>query len=120
MAYKPVNRGDTLDIKEYEDVPYEGKYTGCKEVRTPLGQSLIYKFESEKGTTFSIWGFTILDSYMENVSRGDLCRITYKGQSPEKNKYGKHTHLCTVDVDDGESDASDDDAPIVDESGAPF
>ncbi len=102
MAYKKVNPGDVTDIKDSEGVPYEGIYQGCKEISTNLGTQYIYKFKTEAGKAFGIWGFTTLNTFMECVVIGSQCRITYTGQAEEKNKYGKHLHLCTVEVDEDE------------------
>lgn len=100
MAYKKVNPGDVIDIKEVVDVPYEGTYEGCKEVSTNLGTTYIYKFKDETGKSFGIWGFTTLNTFMEAVPVGMQCRVTYTGQAEEANKYGKHMHLCTVEIDE--------------------
>lgn len=102
MSFKKVEFGDTVDIKEKEGKFCEGVYMGSKEVDTNLGTSLLYKFEGTTREVFSVWGFTSLDIFMENVVVGTLCRITYKGLSEKKNKYGKHTHMCLVEIDDGD------------------
>jgi len=103
MARRKVDFGDTVDIKEVAGKEAEGTYLGHKEVDTNLGTSMLYKFERKNGEPFSIWGFTSLDIYMENVMVGTYCWITYKGLSEKKNKYGKHTHMCMVEVDDDTS-----------------
>ena len=100
MVYKKVNPGDVIDIKDVVDVPYEGIYEGCKEVSTNLGTSYIYKFKDENGKFFNMWGFTSLNTFMEAVPTGLQCRVTYKGQAKEANKYGKHTHMCMVEIDE--------------------
>lgn len=100
MVYKKVNPGDVTDIKDSIGVPYEGTYDGCKEVSTNLGTQYIYKFKDEAGKSFGIWGFTTLNTFMENVPMGMQCRVVYTGQAQEKNKYGKHMHLCTVEIDE--------------------
>lgn len=101
MVYKKVDFGDTIDIKEHKGEGIEGKYLGFKEVDTNFGTSFLYKFQKPNGDQFSVWGFTSLDSFMENVSIDDQCRLTYTGQAEQKNKYGKYTHLCLVEIDDG-------------------
>ena len=100
MVYTKVNPGDVIDIKDAAGVPHEGVYKGCKEVSTNLGTQYIYKFETENGKLFGIWGFTTLNTFMENIPMGMQCRVIYTGQTEEKNKYGKHLHLCTVEIDE--------------------
>lgn len=100
MVYKKVNPGDVIDIKDVVDVPYEGIYKGCREVSTNFGTQYIYKFQDENGRNFGIWGFTTLNTFMETVLMGTQCRIVYTGQAEEPNKYGKHLHLCTVEIDE--------------------
>ncbi len=100
MVYKKVNPGDVIDIKDVVGVPYEGIYKGCREVSTNFGTQYIYKFQEENGRNFGIWGFTTLNTFMETVLMGTQCRVIYTGQAEEPNKYGKHLHLCTVEIDE--------------------
>ncbi len=117
-AFREVQRGDVIDIKK--DIPsnvhHEGVYLGSKHITTDLGGQFIYKFKKADNKVFGIWGFTTLNSAMENVNKGSLCRVTYKGQAEEKNKYGKYLHLVKVEVDD-EFQVSVDD---IEDSEVPF
>ena len=102
MSFRKVTRGDTLkiNVEEYIDKPIEGYFLGTDSIDTPLGESLIHKLKSKEGKTISIWGFTYLNSSIENVSENVFCRITYKGKATQKNKYGKFPHQALVEVDE--------------------
>lgn len=101
-AFREVQRGDVIDIKKDKpgDVHHEGVYLGSKHITTDLGGQFIYRFKAGSNKIFGIWGFTTLNSAMENVTKGSLCRVTYQGQAKEKNKYGKYLHLVKVEIDD--------------------
>jgi hypothetical protein len=106
VVYKKVNPGDVIDIKDVAGVPYEGIYKGCREVSTNFGTQYIYKFQNENGRNFGIWGFTTLNTFMETILMGTQCRIIYTGQAEEPNKYGKHLHLCTVEIDEDDKNVN--------------
>lgn len=100
MAYKDVTRGNVVDIKkdEPEKVHHFGVYLGSKHITTNIGGQFIYSFKGEDNKKFGIWGFTVLNSLMENVEKGEMCRITYNGKG--ENQKGQPMHLCNVQVDD--------------------
>ena len=103
MAFKQVNRGDTIDIKKGEiGKEYIGTFTGHKVIPSPLGQQVIWQFRDEEDKAFGIWGFTNLNFQMENVKVDSLCRLSYQGQSKIKNKYGKFPYQAKVEVNEEE------------------
>ena len=100
MAFKPVER-NTLDLKKKEvGTSYIGTFAGSKKIHTELGEQVIWNFTDGDEKPFSLWGFTNLNFQMENVGIGAMCRITYKGQGKQKNKYGKYPHQALVEVDE--------------------
>ena len=100
MAYKAVER-NTVDIKKsVAGTSWEGVFVGSKPIKTELGDTVIWLFKDDEDKPFGIFGFTNLNFQMENVKEGSQCRITYKGQSKVKNKYGKFPHQALVEVDD--------------------
>lgn len=104
MAFKPVER-NTIDIKKNDvGVAYTGVFVSRKDIQTELGPQAIWNFMADDDKPFSIYGFTSLNYSMEHVQVGQLCRITYKGKSPTKNKYGKYPHQVLVEIDDAENE----------------
>jgi hypothetical protein len=102
MGFKKVSKGNTqkINIEEFIDKPIEGYYINTETIDTMFGESQIHKFKGKDGKDISIWGFTYLNSAMENVTQNALCRVTYKGKTKEKNKYGKYPHQALVEVDE--------------------
>lgn len=116
MAYREVRGGDVLDIKK--DVPgeesHEGVYMGFKGITTKLGNQYIYRFKDKSNKIFQMYGFTMLNRVMENISTGSQCRITYLGTKELETKFGlKDVHMVKCEIDD--EFVSD-----VDEEGIPF
>lgn len=100
MGWKKPQTGDSVDIKAGEiGKHYEGFLTGKKEINTQLGVAILWQFKDDD-KAFSIWGFTNLNFQMQNIAVGTKCRITYKGKSAAKNKYGKFPHQAEVEIDD--------------------
>ena len=85
--WKPVNNGDQIT----------GAYI---EKKQEVGQNKanVYIIEVD-GKQKSVWGSTVLDDKMLNVSPGKLIRVTYQGVDTKKN-YKKFK----LEVDDGEQE----------------
>ena len=94
---------DAIDIKK-EEPNGEGKYPEhvgvYNEFKTypssfdPTKLSYLYKFTDLQGNIYSMFGFTVLNRYMEAVPIGSLVRIYYTGKG--KNKKGQDMHTCKV------------------------
>ena len=101
MVFRPV-RKEALDIKKSAvGTVYIGTLKSKKEITTSNGPCALWEFEDEDGKTFAIWGFTSLDNQLGTVELESLCRITFQGQAPTKNKYGKFPYRVKVEFDDG-------------------
>ena len=108
MVWKKVNVG-AIDIKkEPVGKTFIGTYVGFKKITTDLGEGIVWEFYDQQNKPFSIFGFTSLNMLMGKVSPGILCRISYEGQSDTKNKYGKYSHLASVEVDEDTIEESKD------------
>lgn len=100
MVYREV-RSDAIDIKKHIDLPYVGVYMERKEITTEKGKQWVYKFRTQQGRVFSIYGFTMLNLALENMLVGSLCRITYLGTENVKTRFGmKDVHQVKVEVED--------------------
>lgn len=117
MAWKEVST-TAIDIKKGGiGVPYIGTYLGSEEIKTPLGQQMIWRFADQDEQPFSVYGFTNLNRSMSHVATGKLCRITYRGTKNLKTKFGmKDVHMVTVEVDD--EAGSEEEAPEAEVVGA--
>lgn len=107
MPWKDVN-SDARDIKKEKDVDHIGTYTGHKDIKTPLGDQVIWQYTDENGTPFGIFGFTNLNRAMEAVAVGQTVKIVYKGTQFVKTKFkpsGQDVHQVQVQV------FEEDDAP---------
>lgn len=108
-------KGDVISLKDEKDgSQFIGTYTGKKVVQVQGKESIIWQFQDEEGVPFAIWGVTYLNRQMEGIVIGSNCRITYKGRSKTKNKYGKFPYLVDVEVetpDDGETVTAEDMPP---------
>jgi len=112
MAFKQVER-NTIDLKKQEvGKSYVGTFAGSKHIKTDLGDQVIWNFTDGDDKPFSMWGFSNLNFQIENVGVGQLVRVTYKGQSKTKNKYGKFAHQSLVEVDDEQSVKDEDDSDV--------
>jgi len=58
----------------------EGLYTGKTEKVGPNNSNL-YNFEKKDGTTFSVWGNTLLDRIFQGISVGEEVKIEYLGKA---------------------------------------
>ena len=113
MAFKPVERNTVSMNKAPVGAFWIGTYTSKKIVQTQQGKDQsIYSFVGEDEKPFSVWGFTSLDMQMVSVAEGSLCRITYKGKSAKKNKYGNYSNLCLVEVDNAEPEEVGEEARV--------
>lgn len=110
MAWKQVER-NTIDIKaKNPGHQLVGTYTGFKKIKTELGENTIWQFQNEHSEVFGVYGFTNLNYQMEGVAPGTNCRLTYKGKSKTKNKFGKFPHQILVEVDTEDAPEAGDDA----------
>ena len=99
MAWKEVSRTAT-DIKKHKGESYTGEYLGHEQIKTKIGDQMIYKFRDESGNPFSIYGFTNLNRAMESINEGTACRITYLGTENVQTKFGmKDVHQVRVEID---------------------
>jgi hypothetical protein len=99
MGFKPVTT-NAVDIKGFENEPFEGVFLGSKDIETKIGPQVIYKFKKPKGGFFQVYGFTNLNRSMEMVEEGTLCRLTYKGTQLVDTKFGKKdVHQVLVETD---------------------
>lgn len=99
MSFKETQLADAISLTEYQDKPMVAYYIGSKEVTTRNGEQQMHDFQKEDGTKITVWGFVALDRLLEQTPRGILTKVTYTGKSKEKNKYGNHSHTCTVFFD---------------------
>ena len=93
MGYKEV--GKEWEYSESGDF-IEGAYL---EIETEVGpnKSNLYKLSIGPGEVLSVWGTTILDQRMRNVTIGDKIKITYLGLGCAKT--GQHApKLFKVEV----------------------
>ncbi len=110
MAFKEIGFGDTIDIKKEENGVVEGAYLGAKKIVTQLGEQFIYRFKKDNGDVVGCYGFTALNSKIENVAKGSYCRVTYTGMKEIETKFGtKPVHQCKVEVDNERSTNVEDD-----------
>jgi hypothetical protein len=90
---KPVSLSDVKEIK--------GFYLGNEiiDVKGHEKKSLIHKFEGEKDTKITqVWGFDLLDRYLENIPMEVLTKVVYEGLKEDK-KADKKAHQCIVYYD---------------------
>ena len=102
MGYEETKLVDAISLTDYENKPMEAYYLGSKEVQTKFPEpQQVHTFQKQDGTIISIWGFTSLNRLLEHTPKGILTKVTYTGKTKEPNKYGNHSHTCTVfyDVD---------------------
>jgi hypothetical protein len=112
MPYKERTRGNTIDIKKQKDTPFVGTYLETQNITTAIGPQKIYKFEGEDGQHFGIFGFTMLNLAMADVSVGTILRITYTGTQNVQTKFGKKD-VHQVRVEEFEKDEKNpDDLPF--------
>jgi hypothetical protein len=105
---------DAIDIKKEVGKEYVGKFVSSNSWAGNFGQSFIYKFVDEKNIPFSIFGFTTLNRFMENIVAGTWVKIIYTGK--KKNKKMQDVHTCEVFVKLAEpaiiNKQTDDDLPF--------
>ena len=104
MAWKEVGN-NAIDIKKEIGKPIIGTYTGHKDIKTKIGDQVIWQFTDEDEQPFGVYGFTMLNRAMEAVKIGTLCRLTYRGTKNIKTKFGmKDVHQVLVEIDSDETE----------------
>ena len=94
-----------IDIKKDSNISHIGTYVGKSDLKTKLGDQVVWNFVDEDGLPFSIYGFTLLNRAMSTIPLNVLCRITYRGMLFVKTKYkpdGQDVHQVLVEVDTGD------------------
>ena len=99
MMYEETKPIDAIRLTDYKDKPMVSFYIGSKSVDTKFGEQMLHEFQKEDGTKVEVWGFTALNRLLEHTPNGILTKVTYTGKSAEANKYGNHSHTCTVFFD---------------------
>lgn len=100
MAFKPVSTNAT-DIKKHKGQPFIGEFKGSSQIKTKIGDQIIWNFTENSGAPLSIYGFTNLNRTMEHIQPGTICRITYTGTENVMTKFGKKdVHQVLVEIDD--------------------
>ena len=109
MAWKEVT-SHSIDIKKEKGKAFVGTYIGREDITTQMGAQIIWKFKDENDQKFGMYGFTMLNRAMNNVTEGSLCRITYTGQEKlQTKKFGlKDVHMVRVEIDDKQNGAPED------------
>src|SRR3990167_5139329 len=97
-GYKKVTT--TGEIWDFEKSPIlEGIYMSV-ETNVGVNKSNLYSFhdQNEEAKIFKIWGSTALDAQMQNVSVGQLTKITYLGKFPSPKRPGKEFRKYDLEV----------------------
>lgn len=103
--FKPVTT-TAIDIKKEKDVSRVGNYVGKSDIKTTLGDQVIWNFLDTDGLPFGIFGFTNLNNAMKSIKEDTLCRVTYQGTKFIKTKFkpaGQDVHQVLVEVDTDET-----------------
>ena len=94
--WKEVNTS-AIDLKKTPDKPYEGTYTGHREITTKIGPQVIWEFADDDGVGFGIYGFTNLNRSMSALKVGTKVKLQYKGKINMMTKFGlKDVHQVSV------------------------
>lgn len=80
-------------------------------------KSKMYTFKTEDGE-IKIWGSTVLDNKLEDISEGQYLKIKYNGK--RKSGTGNEYHDFSVFVDDGFPNTKKSDDEEIDISKIPF
>lgn len=104
VDFQPVTTG-AIDIKDdaHKGKPIIGEYISVKTITTNFGEQFIYSLLGTDGIITNIYGFTMLNSAMDQLppGQGIVVKITYKGTEKMKTKFGmKDVHQ--VDVQAGQ------------------
>jgi len=99
MAREEVKPIDAISLTDYPNKPMVCFYINSKMVNTKFGEQMLHNFEKEDGTKISVWGFASLNRLLEYTPRGIEVEVTYTGKADVANKYGNHSHTCTVFFD---------------------
>ena len=99
MAREQAKAVDAISLTDYPNKPMVSYYVDSKMINTKFGEQMLHEFQKEDGTKISVWGFTALNRLLEYTPKGIETEITYTGKLEVANKYGKHSHTCTVFYD---------------------
>ncbi len=100
MAREQAKTVDAISLTEYPNKLMVSYYIDSKMVNTKFGEQMLHEFQKEDGTKISVWGFTALNRLLEYTPKGIEVEVTYTGKSEVANKYGNHSHTCTVFFDE--------------------
>lgn len=91
--WQKMEMGNTWKFTKPGD-EISGVYAG-KESGVGPNNSNLYNLQVD-GQLVGVWGTTILDARMKNLSLGEEVKIVYLGEAPSKNRKGKSYHNFEV------------------------
>jgi len=100
-------------------VPFRGVFV---EVRQGVGQnnSNIYVFEGEDQKRYGVWGSTVLDIRLSNLSVGEEVAIIYLGLETSEKTDREYKNYKVLKLDTPAQETITTDTVTVDEDGVPF